>query len=116
MQINTFFLVPHQSPLSFLAKTGVTSSIRIACSENIIIITIHNCKEQDFEICAIQLVTKTSHLIILSLYRAPSGEVNEFLRRPDATLKYLYNPKSEFTICGDINYINESSQKETSKL
>jgi hypothetical protein len=52
----------------------------------------HHCKELYFEICAIQLVTKTSNLIILSLYRGPSGEVNEFLRRLDATLKYLYNP------------------------
>jgi hypothetical protein len=32
-------------------------------------------------------VTKTSHLIILSLDRASAGEVNEFLRRMDATLK-----------------------------
>jgi hypothetical protein len=45
----------------------------------------HHCKEQDFEICAIQLITKTSNLIILSLYRAPSGDVNEFLRSLDAT-------------------------------
>jgi hypothetical protein len=29
----------------------------------------HHCKEQDLEICAIQLKTKTSNLIILSLYR-----------------------------------------------
>jgi hypothetical protein len=41
-------------------------------------------QEQDFEICATQLVTKTSHLIILSLYGAPSGKVNEFLRRSEA--------------------------------
>jgi hypothetical protein len=50
--------------------------------------------EQNFEICAIQLVTTTSQLTVLSLYRAPSGEVNEFLRRLDATFKYLYNLKS----------------------
>jgi exonuclease III len=55
-----------------------------------------HCQER-----AIQLVIKTSHLIILSLYKALSGDVNEFLRRLDATLKYLYNPKSEFIICGD---------------
>jgi hypothetical protein len=72
----------------------------------------HHCEEQEFEICPIQLVTKTSHLIILSLYRAPSGQVNKFIRRLDATLKYLYNPKHEFIICGDINYLNESSQKK----
>jgi exonuclease III len=70
------------------------------------------------EICAIQLVTKISHLIILSLYRAPSWEDNAFLRRLDATLKYLYNPKSEFIICGDINinYLNESSHKNKQTL
>jgi hypothetical protein len=46
----------------------------------------HHCKEQDFEICAIHLVTKTSNLIILSLYGTPSGDVNECLGRLDATL------------------------------
>jgi hypothetical protein len=40
----------------------------------------HLCKEQDLEICAIQLVTKSTNLIILSMYRAPSGDINEFLR------------------------------------
>jgi hypothetical protein len=71
----------------------------------------HHCKEQDFEICAIQLITKISILIILC-------NVNEFLRRPDATLKYLYNPKPEFTICGDtnINYLNKNNQKQVSSL
>jgi hypothetical protein len=58
----------------------------------------HHSKEQEFKICTIQLRTKISNLIILSLYRATSGDVNEFLRRPDATLKYQYNPKSEFII------------------
>jgi hypothetical protein len=38
----------------------------------------HHCKEQDFEICAVQLVTKTSNLIILSLYRACSVMVMNF--------------------------------------
>jgi hypothetical protein len=33
----------------------------------------HCCKEQDLDICAIQLATKTVGLIILSMYRAPSG-------------------------------------------
>jgi hypothetical protein len=44
----------------------------------------HQCKEQDLEICAIQLVTKAANLIILNLYRAPSGDINEFLKRLDA--------------------------------
>jgi exonuclease III len=74
----------------------------------------HHCKEQDLEICAVQLKTKTCKLIIISLYRAPSGDFNQFLKRLDTTLKYLYNPKYEFIICGDINidYLNENNQKK----
>jgi hypothetical protein len=74
----------------------------------------HHCKEQEFEICAIQLMTKISNLIILSLYRAPSADVNEFLRRLDETLKCLCNTESEFINCRDINinYLNEYNHKK----
>jgi hypothetical protein len=67
-----------------------------------------------FTICAIQVETKTSNLVILSLYRAPSGGFQQFLRGLDATLKYLYNPKTEFLICGDINIddLNEKYRKK----
>jgi hypothetical protein len=66
------------------------------------------------EICAVQLVTKTGNLIILSMYRAPSGDISEFLRRLDAILKYLYSPKTEFIVWGDINinYVNENNHKQ----
>jgi hypothetical protein len=37
------------------------------------------------------------------LYRAPLGDLSEFIKRLDATLKYLYNPESEFLIFRDIN-------------
>jgi hypothetical protein len=48
------------------------------------------------------------------LYRAPSGDVNEFLGRIDATLKYLYSPQSEFIIFRDINinHLNENNHKK----
>jgi hypothetical protein len=58
-------------------------------------------------------VTEAYNLTVLIMYRVPSGDVNEFLRRLDATLKYLYDPKCEFLMCGDINvnYLNENNQK-----
>jgi hypothetical protein len=45
---------------------------------------------------------------------APSEDVIEFLKKLDAILKYLYSPKSEIIICGDINinYLNESNHKQ----
>jgi hypothetical protein len=73
----------------------------------------HHCKEQDFEISAIQLVTKTPHIIILSLYRAPSGEVKISkesgcnFRISVQTKAWVYNLWRHRT-----NYLNESSQKK----
>jgi hypothetical protein len=61
----------------------------------------HHCKEQGLDTCALQLETKTSNLIILSLYRAQSGDFRQFSRGLYATLKYLYNQKTKFLICGD---------------
>jgi hypothetical protein len=45
------------------------------------------------------------------LVQSPSGDFQQFLRGLDATLKYLYNPKTEFLICDDINidYLNENN-------
>jgi cobyric acid synthase len=75
----------------------------------------YHSKEQDLEICADQLENETCNLIILSLHRTSMGDFNWFLRGLDATLKYyLYNPKSEFLICGDINidHLYENNQLE----
>jgi hypothetical protein len=50
---------------------------------------LHHFKEQDLEICAIYLETKTCNLIIISWYRAPLGDFILFLRTLGTTLKYL---------------------------
>jgi hypothetical protein len=62
------------------------------------------------EICAVELETKSSKLIILSLYRAPTGYFNQLIKYLDDALKHLYTPKVELLICADINtdYIIES--------
>jgi hypothetical protein len=75
---------------------------------------LQNCGEKDLEICAVELETKASKFIILSLYRAPTGDFNQFLKKLDDTLKYLHKPKVEFLICGDINtdYLLESNRKK----
>jgi hypothetical protein len=41
----------------------------------------HNCKEKDLEICAVELEIKASKLIILSLYREPTGDFNQFIKK-----------------------------------
>jgi hypothetical protein len=80
--------------------------------------TSFHCAEQSLKVCAIELETKSSNLKILALYRVPFANFNQFIKRLDNTLKYLYNPKSEFLICGDINvdYLNDNYQKKTNSL
>ena len=47
---------------------------------------LQNCKEKDLEICAVELETKASKLIILSIYRGPMGDFNQFLKNLDNIL------------------------------
>ena len=56
-----------------------------------------------FEICAVELQTKLSKLIILSSYKVPTGDFNQFIKNLDDASKYLYKPKVELLIFGDIN-------------
>ena len=53
--------------------------------------------------CATDLHIKPSKLIILSLYRPPTGYFNQFIENLDDALEYLYKPKAEFLICGVVN-------------
>jgi len=55
------------------------------------------------EICAKELETKSSKLIILSLYRVPTGDFNQFLKNLDDALKHPYKSKPELLIHGNIN-------------
>ena len=70
-------------------------------------------KEQDIEICVIQLKAQKKFVIILCLYRVPSGNMESFLKTLDKILASLHKPKNEFIICGDINinYIERSNNK-----
>jgi hypothetical protein len=55
--------------------------------------TLKYNKEQDFESCAIQINTQENNVIILCLYRAPSGNYDNFLNLLDKTLNFYINPK-----------------------
>jgi hypothetical protein len=68
--------------------------------------------EQVLEICSVQIEPKAFNLILINLYIITFADFNLFIKRLD-TLKYLYNPKSEFLIYHDINdYLNENNCKK----
>jgi exonuclease III len=71
-----------------------------------------HCKEQDIEIAAVQLKLNEKNVIMLCVYRAPSGNFDYFLNKLDNILSSLHNHKIELIICGDINYLETNNKKK----
>ena len=65
------------------------------------------------EVCAVKIKIG-NHLILLCIYRSPSGNFGETVVQLDLILKYLYKPKLEFIICGDfsVNFFIDSSSTQ----
>jgi len=60
-------------------------------------------KEKDIVVCAVKLKITPIQLIILAIYRSPSGNFTNFLKNLDIILNTWCSNKIEFVICGDIN-------------
>ena len=76
------------------------------------------CIDKVIEVCAVY-IRIGNHLIILCLYRSPSGNFGEFAIQLQLILKYLHKPKLEFIICGDFNvnfFIDSSSAQQLTLL
>jgi exonuclease III len=71
---------------------------------------MQHCNEQDTECCVVQLESKFSTIYVLAIYRFRTGDFNLFLKKLENITNYLYKPKAELVICGDINinYLTES--------
>jgi hypothetical protein len=52
-------------------------------------------------------------ICIIAIYRAPTGNCNQFISRLHTDPKKLYAPSSQFIICGDmnINYLIGNEKK-----
>jgi len=61
------------------------------------------CCGYNTEICAVKFPSILSHICVFSICRARTGNFTHFLRKVDIVLKFLYSPKIEYIICGDIN-------------
>ena len=82
-------------------------------------INFHNsCKKQDIEVCVIKLNVTDINIVIISIYRSPSGNFNFFFKQLDSTVNLLYSNKTEVIICGDINvnYLENFTKKTTVSL
>jgi hypothetical protein len=72
------------------------------------------CADFDIEICAVRIQNESSYIYVLSVYRAPSGNFNNFMLKMDEVLKSLYTLKTEFILCDDFNidYLMDNYEKK----
>ena len=71
-------------------------------------------KEQDIEICAVKLRISSHTIVIITVYRSPTGNIAYFLNNLEAALNQIYNNTVDIILCGDfnINYLNDSQTKQ----
>jgi hypothetical protein len=75
---------------------------------------VNCCEEKDIEACAIKLSSNRAMMIILAIYRSPTGNFSNFLQKLDNILNKLYDNKTEFIVCGDvsINYLVHCDRRQ----
>ena len=71
------------------------------------------CKDQDIEICILNLKTTTFSFHIMAVYRAPTGNSNLFLNSLDDSIKSIYRANLNLILCDDINfdYLTDNDRK-----
>ena len=72
-------------------------------------------KEMDIEICAIKILTSSCTIIVVTIYRSPTGDVTYFLNTLETAINPLFNNSTNIVICGDfnINYLSDNKKSET---
>jgi exonuclease III len=71
------------------------------------------CDEKNLEICALKIMIVKQNLLVICVYRSPSGNFDYFINELEKVLKFLHIIKTEFIICGDfnVNFLNETERK-----
>jgi hypothetical protein len=70
--------------------------------------------EKDTEICAVKLHVLSHSIIIITVYRYPTGNIVYFLNNLEAALTQVYNNTIDIILRGDfnINYLNDNQNKQ----
>jgi exonuclease III len=70
----------------------------------------------DIEICAIKIHTPSCAIVIVTVYRSPTGDVTYFLNTLETAIDQLYNNTTNIILCGDFNIDYLSDNKKKQKL
>jgi exonuclease III len=75
-------------------------------------------KEKDLEICDLKIKLMLTYLIVLCIYRSPSGNFSYFIIQIEMALNKLYKISSNIIVCGDfnVNFLDSSSKAPLLKL
>ena len=109
---NNYYLASRPSRQSY-SGGGVCMYINSYLKSSVIDLSQY-CIEKVIEFCAFEMNIGNHLVILLCIYRSPSGNFGEFAIQLDLILKYLYESKLEFIICVDINvnYLIDSSSAQ----
>jgi exonuclease III len=116
-EMSNISLSGYKLATSFCRKKFLKGGVCILVRSDIIYHAVHlekSCNEKSLEICAIKLNISSKNFIVCCVYRSSSGNVNQFLKQLEGTLKGLYQPSVTSVICGDlnINFLVESLAKQ----
>jgi len=69
---------------------------------------------KDFEIFVVKLHISSHTIIILAIYRSPSGNFAYFLDSLESILNCVYNNSIDTVLCGDlnVNYLNDNHKNQ----
>jgi exonuclease III len=71
--------------------------------------------ENDIEICAVKLHILSHTIIIITVYRSPTGNIAYFLNNLEIALNQVYNNNTDdIILCGDFN-INHLSDNQNNQ-
>jgi exonuclease III len=73
-------------------------------------------KDKDLEIYAVKLHFSTTNIVVISIYRSPSGDLHYFIHNLELILNSLYSNTTEIIMCGNfnINYHQDNTKKQQS--
>lgn len=61
-------------------------------------------REKDLELCAVELELKSGNLIVIGIYRSPSGDFKHFLHLLENTLQHIHEKKTRIHILRGLKY------------
>ena len=110
-------LYPYALGVKFCRRMHKCVGVCIFIQDNIHYTNINTDRyssEKDIEICAVKLNILSLTIVIITVYRSPTGNIVNFLDNLEAALNQIYNNTADIILCEDfsINYLSDNQNKK----